>query len=127
MAFTWAPKPPPNLWHIYLGEKTPAERHIHATLFNLLQGDAWLMINRHGTWSALPDRKGEFEIGGSLGIDLEFDFTIAKAWLNASIAGEVRNQPRPTTVHRLAYAQRLGRCIGLRPLLRRRSPCGGSG
>jgi hypothetical protein len=89
VAFSWSPPPPEDLWHIYLGEKTPAERRIHATLFKLLQGDSWLMINRTHAWPpGLPDREGDFEIGGSIGVKFDFDFTIAKAWLDASIMGQ---------------------------------------
>lgn len=89
VAFSWDPSPPEDLWHIYLGEKTPAERRIHATLFKLLKGDSWLMINRTHTWPpGLPDRVGDFEIGGSIGVKFDFDFTIAKAWLDASIMGQ---------------------------------------
>jgi hypothetical protein len=95
VAFSWASNPPPDLWHVYLGEKKPEERRIHAKLYSLLEGDAWLMVNRPGTLSELPDRKGEFEIGGSLGIDLDFDFTIAKAWLKASITGEAAISENP--------------------------------
>lgn len=93
VAFTWATNPPPDLWHIYLGEKKPAERRIHAKLFKFLQGDSWLMINRPGTLAKIKEqldaeRLGELEMGGSLGVKLEFDFTIIKAWLEASIVGQ---------------------------------------
>jgi hypothetical protein len=87
VAFTWSDTPPPDLWHVYLGEKTPAERRIHATLFKLLQGDSWLMINRPGVWQQLPDRKGDFEIGGSIGVSFKYDFSVAKAWLDAGMIG----------------------------------------
>src|SRR5262249_49155843 len=79
VAFTWSAKPSPDLWHIYLGEKSPVERRIHAKLLKLLKGETWLMINRPGAIAAgLKDRKGDFEIGGSLGIEFKFDLSIAK-------------------------------------------------
>jgi hypothetical protein len=87
VAFTWSDMPPPDLWRVYLGEKTPAERRIHATLFKLLQGDSWLMINRPGGASQLPDRQGDFEIGGSIGVSFKYDFSVAKAWLDAGMIG----------------------------------------
>lgn len=88
-AFSWSPSPPVDIWHVYLGEKTPEERRIHAKLFKILQGDTWLMINRPHTWPpGIPNRAGDFEIGGSLGVNFKFDFSIVKAWLEASMIGE---------------------------------------
>src|SRR5262249_61275651 len=43
VAFSWAPAPPEDIWHVYLGEKSPEERRIHALLFKILRGDSWLM------------------------------------------------------------------------------------
>ncbi|HWO19262.1 MAG TPA: hypothetical protein VNO30_10815 [Kofleriaceae bacterium] len=89
VAFSWSPTPPADLWHIYLGEKTPAERRIHASIFKMLKGDSWLMINRTHSWPpGLPDRQGDFEIGGSIGVKFGFDFAIVKAWLDASMMGQ---------------------------------------
>src|SRR5262249_49407607 len=96
VAFTWSAKPSPDLWHIYLGEKSPVERRIHAKLLKLLKGETWLMINRPGAIAAgLKDRKGDFEIGGSLGIEFQFDHSIAKAWLRASISGQAAISQNP--------------------------------
>ena len=95
VAFTWSHTPPPDLWHIYLGEKTPTERRIHATLFKVLQGDNWLMINRPGAAAQLPDRKGDFELGGSIFVSFKYDFSIAKAWLDASMGGEAALNVNP--------------------------------
>jgi hypothetical protein len=89
VAFSWSKTPPTDIWHVYLGEKTPAARRIHATLFKLLKGDSWLMINRTHQWPpGLPDREGDFEIGGSIGVNFNYDFSIAKAWLDASMMGQ---------------------------------------
>ncbi|WP_250280079.1 hypothetical protein [Frankia sp. Cppng1_Ct_nod] len=86
-AFSWAPAPPADLWHVYLGEREPAERRIHATLFKLWQGDAWLMANRPGSKAAGLGRD-EFVIGGSIGLSRTFDYGVAKAWFDASLLGE---------------------------------------
>lgn len=102
VAFSWAQNPPPDLWHIYLGEKKPDERRIHAKLFKFLQGDSWLMVNRPGTITQMNQlladdakRLGEFEMGSALGIDLSFDFVIVKAWLNASLVGQAAISSNP--------------------------------
>ena len=91
VAFTWAPAPPADFWHIYLGEKNPAERRIHATLIKVVQGDAWVMINRPGALKGLqqldPDRLGDFEIGGSIGIKGDWRFGPLRAWFEAAIEG----------------------------------------
>jgi hypothetical protein len=95
-AFSWSATPPADLWHVYLGEKTPEERRIHATLFKLFRGDQWLMINSPHSWpQGLPDREGPFEIGGSTGLKFDFDFTVVKAWLDASITGQAAVSPNP--------------------------------
>ncbi|KRH99720.1 hypothetical protein [Curvibacter sp. PAE-UM] len=95
VAFSWAESPPPDLWHIYLGEKKPDDRRIHATLFKLFQGDSWLMVNRPGTMAQMNQlladdakRLGEFEMGSAIGVNLSFDFVVVKAWLNASLLGQ---------------------------------------
>ena len=89
VAFSWAPAPPEDIWHVYLGEKSPAERRIHAMLFKILKGDSWLMINRAHRWPpGMTGRAGDFEIGGSLAVGFKFDFTVVKAWLDASLVGE---------------------------------------
>lgn len=100
VAFSWSQSPPADIWHVYLGEKTPAERRIHAKLFKLLNGDSWLMINRTHSWPpGLPDRTGDFEIGGSVGVNFNFDFVVVKAWLDASIMGQaaITWEPRQFT------------------------------
>lgn len=95
-AFSWSATPPADLWHVYLGEKTPAERRIHATLFRLFRGDQWLMVNSAHSWpQGLPNREGPFEIGGSTGLKFDFDFTVVKAWLDASITGQAAVSPNP--------------------------------
>src|SRR5262249_50713311 len=45
-AFSWADRPPPDVWHVYVGEKEPEERRVHAKVLEFLKGDTWLMINR---------------------------------------------------------------------------------
>ncbi len=95
-AFSWSTTPPADLWHVYLGEKTPEERRIHATLFKLFRGDQWLMINSPHSWpQGLPNRAGPFEIGGSTGLKFDFDFTVVKAWLDASITGQAAVSSNP--------------------------------
>lgn len=74
-AFSWAKEPPPDVWHVYLGEDEPAERRVHAKVLEFLKGDTWLMINR----------PHYFEIGGSLTLGVDFDFVVVKMWLRASI------------------------------------------
>jgi hypothetical protein len=91
VAFTWAPTPPADFWHIYLGEKNPVERRIHATLIKIVQGDAWVMINRPGALKGLqqldPERLGDFEIGGFVGIKGDWRFGPVRAWFEAAMEG----------------------------------------
>jgi len=88
-AFSWAKEPPPDVWHVYVGEKEPVERRIHAKVLEFLKGDTWLMINRpHYAESTGGKRLGDFEIGGSLMLGAEFDFTVVKAWLRLSVFAE---------------------------------------
>jgi hypothetical protein len=88
-AFSWADQPPAEAWHVYVGEKDPVERRVHAKVLEFLKGDTWLMINRpHYVES--PDalahqRIGDFELGGSLRLGVDYDFTVVKVWLHASI------------------------------------------
>lgn len=85
-AFSWAKNPPPDVWHVYLGEDEPAERRVHAKVLEFLKGDTWLMINRpHYAESTNGRRLGDFEIGGSLTLGVDFDFTVVRMWLRASI------------------------------------------
>lgn len=88
-AFSWADQPPADAWHVYVGEKDPVERRVHAKVLEFLKGDTWLMINRpHYIESAdalARQRLGDFEIGGSLRLGVDFDFTVVKVWLHASI------------------------------------------
>ena len=88
-AFSWADQPPADAWHVYVGEKDPVERRVHAKVLEFLKGDTWLMINRpHYSESAdalAKKRIGDFEIGGSLMLGVDFDFAVVKIWLHASI------------------------------------------
>src|SRR5439155_10214837 len=85
-------QPPPDVWHVYVGEKTPEERRIHAKVLEFLKGDTWLMINRpHYFESAdatAKQRLGDFEIGGSLMLGADYDFSVAKVWLHLSVFAE---------------------------------------
>lgn len=88
-AFSWAKEPPRDVWHVYVGEKEPVERRVHAKVLEFLKGDTWLMINRpHYAESTGGNRLGDFEIGGSLKLGAEFDFTVVKAWLRLSVFAE---------------------------------------
>ncbi|MBO0754260.1 MAG: hypothetical protein J2P54_00230 [Bradyrhizobiaceae bacterium] len=88
-AFSWADQPPPDAWHVYVGEKEPVERRVHAKVLEFLKGDTWLMINRpHYFKSAdatTKERIGDFEIGGSLMLGADYDFSVAKVWLHLSM------------------------------------------
>jgi hypothetical protein len=89
-AFSWAKAPPPDVWHVYVGEKEPVERRVHAKVLEFLKGDTWLMINRPHYFESddalnVKHRIGDFEIGGSLLLGADFDFTVVKVWLHASI------------------------------------------
>lgn len=88
-AFSWAKAPPPDVWHVYVGEKEPVERRVHAKVLEFLKGDTWLMINRPHYFESdsarHSERLGDFEIGGSLFLGADFDFAVVKVWLHASI------------------------------------------
>lgn len=90
-AFSWAKNPPPDVWHVYVGEKQPVERRVHAKVLEFLKGDTWLMINRPHYYDSEVKRgnpnarMGDFEIGGSLFLGADFDFAVVKVWLHASI------------------------------------------
>ena len=91
-AFSWARDPSPDVWHVYVGEKEPEERRIHAKVLEFLKGDTWLMVNRPHYFSSsdavAKQRKGDFEIGGSLTLGADFDFAVVKAWLRLSVFAE---------------------------------------
>ena len=91
-AFSWADQPPPDIWHVYVGEKTPEERRVHAKVLEFLKGDTWLMINRPHYFESADatskQRVGDFEIGGSLMLGADYDFSIAKVWLHLSVFAE---------------------------------------
>jgi hypothetical protein len=91
-AFSWAKEPPPDVWHVYVGEKQPEERRVHAKVLEFLKGDTWLMINRPHYFESDAarqlQRKGDFEIGGSLTLGAEFDFAVVKAWLRLSVLAD---------------------------------------
>jgi hypothetical protein len=88
-AFSWAKDPPADVWHVYVGEKQPVERRVHAKVLEFLKGDTWLMINRPHFFESdiarQSERLGDFEIGGSLMLGADFDFAVVKVWLHASI------------------------------------------
>ncbi|MFF4128254.1 hypothetical protein ACFYYP_32415 [Microbispora rosea] len=91
VAFTWADNPPPEMWHLYLGESSPAERRIHAKIFKVVEGDTWLMVNRPGTLARLkaadPARLGEVELGGSIAVGGNWQFGPVRAWLQVGMEG----------------------------------------
>lgn len=91
VAFTWADHPPADMWHVYLGERKPSERRIHARVFKVVEGDSWLMVNRTRTIDALkaidPERLGEAKFGGSVTVGGDWRFGPVRAWLQAGMEG----------------------------------------
>lgn len=91
VAFTWADHPPADMWHVYLGERNPSERRIHARVLKVVEGDSWLMVNRPRTIDALkaidPERLGEAEFGSSVTVGGDWRFGPVRAWLQAGMDG----------------------------------------
>ncbi|MDP9442766.1 MAG: hypothetical protein M3P34_11460, partial [Actinomycetota bacterium] len=48
VAFSWAPSPPADVWHVYVGEKTPVDRRLKASVLQVLDANAYFMLNRSG-------------------------------------------------------------------------------
>ena len=69
----------PRNWHFYLGQNTPEDRRIRASLLGLLYGDAYLMIDRDG-----------IATGGGISWGYDWRFgpvtVVLRAWIGADAA-----------------------------------------
>ena len=77
VAFSWAPSPPPGVWHVYLGEKAPPERRIRARLFDILTANSYFQLTR-----------SQIELGSWLGMAEKYRWGPVRAWFEASISGD---------------------------------------
>jgi hypothetical protein len=77
VAFSWAPSPPPDIWHVYLGEKAPPEKRIRATLLKVLRGSSYFQLTRHG-----------IETGTWVGLKDKYRYGPVRAWFEASVSGD---------------------------------------
>ena len=74
-AFSWARVPPPDVWHLYVGEKEPPEKRVRGLLVKLLKIDTYFQLR--GTGIAL---------GGRIAFDGDWRFGPAHAWAHASLS-----------------------------------------
>ncbi|MFA7467917.1 MAG: hypothetical protein WCY82_06590, partial [Desulfotomaculaceae bacterium] len=77
IAFSWAPTPPADWWHVYMGEKSPPEKRCQANLLSIVQGYSYFQLWR--------DR---MLLGAWIGIEKDWRFGPVHAWVKASLDGE---------------------------------------
>jgi hypothetical protein len=73
-AFSWAKTPPPDLWHLYVGEKEPPERRVRGVLLELLKFDTYFQLRESG-----------IQLGGRIGFDGDWSLGPARAWVHAHL------------------------------------------
>ena len=74
--FSWAPTPPPDVWHVYVGEKQPMSKRLKAQLVKILRANSYFQLNRSG-----------IELGAWIGLSEDYRYGPARAWFTASIEG----------------------------------------
>ena len=77
VAFSWAKPPPPNVWHVYLGEKSPMSRRWRAEFLQIFRANSYFMVD--------ADRMA---LGSWVGFDEYWDFGPVHVWAKADIEGE---------------------------------------
>ncbi|MFN2167415.1 MAG: hypothetical protein ACK2U9_14255, partial [Anaerolineae bacterium] len=92
VGFSWASPPPPDLWHVWLGQYEPRERRIGATWLKVLKAEAWLMVDRSGLdlggWAGIDETFG-FPPAVSVTIDIGIDGRGRVAWDPLHFMGEL--------------------------------------
>jgi hypothetical protein len=83
-AFSWARVPPPDVWHLYVGEKEPPEKRVHGRLIDLLNIDSYFQLR--GTGIAL---------GGRIAFDGDWHFGPVHAWAHAHLSTDASLSWKP--------------------------------
>jgi hypothetical protein len=76
VAFSWAADPPPDVWHVYLGERLPEASRVGAKWLKVLQAEAWLMVDASG-----------IDLGGWTGIDEHYRYGPVSVTVDVGIGG----------------------------------------
>ena len=84
IAFSWAHTPPPDVWHVYVGEKEPIERRLQAQVLKILRANAYFQLRDSG-----------IALGSWIGMNERFSWGPVSAWLQASIEGDADVSWRP--------------------------------
>lgn len=77
IAFSWAPQPPDDWWHVYMGEKNPPEKRCRADLLSIVQGYSYFQLWRN-----------RMLLGAWIGIEKDWKFGPVHAWVKVSLDGE---------------------------------------
>jgi len=77
IAFSWAPTPPADWWHVYMGQKNPPEKRCRANLLSIVQGYSYFQLWRN-----------RMLLGAWIGIEKDWKFGPVHAWVKASLEGE---------------------------------------
>ena len=86
-AFSWARQPPPDIWHVYAGEKEPPEKRIRGLLIELLKVDTYFQLRQTG-----------IALGARIGFDGDWSFGPARAWAHAYMAMDAAVSWKPPQV-----------------------------